>query len=207
MKKVDVPAGTVFGHLTFVSYAGNKGKNRAGLFRCVCGNETVIAVCDAKTGNTKSCGCLMPQLVSQKKRQHGHARDRTQTPEYNSWVNMIARCTVTTRPDYYRYGGRGISVCDGWKTFERFFADMGPRPAGTTLDRYPDRNGNYEPSNCRWATPKEQANNQRTNVDITLNSKTQNLKQWCTELGVNYGTAKSRMYRGETSAERILRKQ
>jgi hypothetical protein len=83
---------------------------------------------------------------------------------------MKQRCRDTNSPNYYLYGGAGVNVCDRWiNSFENFLADMGERPVGTTLDRYPNQKGNYEPNNCRWATPKEQANNTRRNVRNKLN--------------------------------------
>ena len=83
------------------------------------------------------------------------------TPVYNSWHAMIQRCTNPRHRSWADYGGRGIVVCDRWRDFANFYADMGDRPAGTTLDRYPDVNGNYEPANCRWAVKAEQARNKR----------------------------------------------
>lgn len=91
---------------------------------------------------------------------HGHTRGRKTTPEFNTWIAMRQRCGDPKHAKWPLYGGRGIKVCQRWQdSFAAFLEDMGARPKGCTLDRYPDRNGNYEPGNCRWATAKQQAEN------------------------------------------------
>ena len=95
--------------------------------------------------------------------RHGESTRTRRTPENTAWQNMKARCLRPTHPSYRYYGGRGITVCDRWLTFENFLADMGRRPEGLTLERI-DNDGNYEPGNCRWATWSEQRRNQRTPV-------------------------------------------
>lgn len=130
----------------------------------------------------------------------------TSTPEHTAWRNMRARCRDSKRDDYRLYGGRGIKVCDRWgRSFQAFYNDIGPKPTPRhSLDRYPDRNGNYEPGNVRWATASEQANNKRTNLVITLDGKSNTIAQWGKLLGIRPWIIGDRLRRGD-SAERALR--
>lgn len=128
--------------------------------RCDCGNYVEVASRHLTSSKSKSCGCYHLDRVS----KHGHTKSHTSTRSYESWGSMKQRCLNPNAQNYYLYGGRGISICDEWLDkdhgFENFLADMGERPDGTSIDRInPD--GNYEPSNCRWATPKQQQNNRR----------------------------------------------
>lgn len=119
------------------------------------------------------------------------------TPEYYAYYDMIRRCYKESRKGYEHYGGRGIKVCDRWlESFINFYEDMGNRPdKGYSLDRI-DHNGNYEPSNCRWADWKTQENNRRNNRKITINGITKNVQQWCDEYNLPDTTFHNRLNRG-----------
>src|SRR5260221_8087975 len=106
------------------------------------------------------------------------------TPTWKSWDSMIQRCTNKNSPDYPRYGGAGIVICERWMKFENFYADMGKRPDGMTLDRFPDKKGNYEPGNCRWATAAEQQRNLKSNIYITYKGETKLAVDWAKETGI-----------------------
>jgi hypothetical protein len=153
--------GQKFGRLTAVrDIAIIKGQGAQWLCRCDCGNEAKIIAKRLKSGHTRSCGCLHTEAV-RRPRTHGGS----QTNAYSSWQNMISRCTHPSYPSYEHYKARGITVCDRWKSFENFLADMGERPGGFreySLERI-DNDKGYEPGNCCWATWKEQAKNRTDN--------------------------------------------
>lgn len=119
--------------------------------------------------------------------------------EYSVWVAMRTRCRCPTSQSYRDYGGRGIKVCARWDLFENFLADMGPRPSRLhSLDRR-NNNGDYEPSNCRWATRKEQLRNTRANRLLTHNGLTLPVAEWAERLGINANTIRVRLWEGFTT--------
>ena len=130
---------------------------------CDCGGKITLNSSDLQSGNTKSCGCYRREISSRINLKHGATVNGKHTGAYRSWTTMKSRCYNEDNNRFYAYGGRGIRVCDRWlESFDNFFADMGDRPEGYSLDRI-DVNGNYSPENCKWATTTEQSRNQRTN--------------------------------------------
>ena len=124
---------------------------------CTCGTlkDYPLSDLNRKDKATVSCGCYRNEIRGQSTIIHG----KSHTPVFRSWASMIQRCTNPNNDFWHNYGGRGIKVCDSWKVFTNFLADMGERPEGTSLDRFPDNDGNYEPGNCRWATRTQQQRN------------------------------------------------
>lgn len=124
---------------------------------CDCGNTTIVRTTSLTSGNTSSCGCKAAKnTIGDRRRTHGQRK----TPAYTTWSSMMTRCYNSNAANYWYYGGRGIRVCKRWHEFSAFYEDMGERPKGHTLDRI-DPDGDYTPSNCRWATHSTQMSNKR----------------------------------------------
>ena len=136
---------------------------RAWLCRCDCGNMKLVLSGALRDEDTRSCGCLDDEARRKRFTIHGCYKTR----EYKSWAAMKVRCQNPTNPGYARYGAVGITVCERWQKFENFLADMGPRPPGTSIDRYPDGAGNYEPGNCRWANSEQQSSNRKPKKPVS----------------------------------------
>jgi len=126
---------------------------------CDCGSYKNVTSSNLISGDVRSCGCLFREQPNQLR--HGHARAKDHSSEYNSWCAMKGRCLDPKNRAYHHYGGRGITICERWLVFDNFLADMGQKPTKLhTIDRI-EVNGNYEPTNCKWSTRKEQRLNQR----------------------------------------------
>lgn len=185
-----------FGLLTVTERAPNKGIHSAWKCTCECGGTTIVMAVNLKTGGTRSCGCVK----TGRKPVHGmHG-----TPVYKAWRAMFDRCDNPNTANYARYGGRGIKVCDRWRKFEPFFADMGQRPSlEHSIDRI-DNDGPYTAKNCRWATRIEQARNRSSNVTFTSDGETLTSTEWGERLGLDRHLIARRIAAGHTDPKVVL---
>jgi hypothetical protein len=175
------------------------------VFLCECGNYFVSRMDSVRAGKTQSCGCFHKETAAVQGKAntvHGHCRRiGGRNSQHNIYTGILQRCTNPNNARYADYGGRGIRVCDRWcepngQGYINFLTDMGKRPSDShEVDRIRN-NGNYEPSNCRWATSTEQNRNKRNNVNLTYNEKTQCIAAWTQELGLSRNTIRNRIKRG-----------
>lgn len=155
--------------------------------RCDCGTvrAVVFGSLKRKHKGSRSCGCILKESRT----------GISSHPLYYKWHQMLDRCENPSNTSWKNYGQRGIKVCERWRNFVNFCADIGEKPDGLTLERI-DNDGDYCPENCRWASRKEQADNTRRNWLFTFQGETLNLKQWCKRLCVPYDRTKQRLYLG-----------
>lgn len=180
----------------------NKQRNSMWICKCECGSKIIARGSDLLNGHSTSCGCIKKSLLSKLRKKHG----LTGTRIYEIWKHLIRRSTKEQDRRYKDYGARGITVCNEWKrsfiAFYEWAVDNGYRE-NLTIDRI-DNNKGYNPSNCRWATPVQQARNKRNNHYITLNGETHCISEWAEKLGISQYTI-SRRLRSGWSEERSLK--
>lgn len=169
--------------------------------QCDCGTQTVARITALTTGDKKSCGCLQKEGASKRLKTHGMSGSRL----FDVWTGMLQRCSYKHHVAWKNYGGRGIKVCERWKSFNNFFEDMGHGYRhGLTLERL-NSDWNYEPGNVVWADRFQQNNHRKNNILLTHNDKTQTLAQWARELRLNNATLYTR-YRTHGVSESMFRK-
>lgn len=195
--------GVLFGRLTPIRYLfTNENRQAVWECQCSCPAKTLknVSTPNLEKGTTKSCGCLYKESRKTICRTHGGYYE----PEYGNWRGMMKRCYNPRHVSYPEYGAKGIIVCARWHDYNLFKLDMGPRPSPEhSLDRYPNREGNYEPGNVRWATRQEQQNNLKSNVHLTLNGETLTQAGWTHKLKWHPSKIKNRRRAG-WSDERTL---
>lgn len=195
-----VAAGDRYGRMVVLSEAEKISGQRRVLCRCDCGSQKVVFLGHLRRGRTRSCGCLHNEQLSASRRKpgrrpHGRMGETQRTPEYLAWCNIIQRCTPG-RSRSKNYGDRGIRICARWRqSFDAFLADMGSRPAGTSIDRI-DNDGDYEPSNCRWATRAEQNRNRRTTRKLHFNGSEKPIGEWAADFNLPHHVLRDRLNSG-----------
>ena len=204
MTKLFDITGMKFTRLTVISRAANsKAGQTCWNCRCDCGNEVVVQGAALKDGHSKSCGCIKIEQTIAMNTKHGHTAKGI-SPTYHSWTAMISRCTDANDAGFPAYGGRGIAVCPEWRDFRNFLRDMGEKPDRMSLDRV-DVDGDYEPSNCRWATATEQARNKRNNRRLTFKGETRLVREWADLYGLPVTSLMYRLNAGWSTEDSLMK--
>lgn len=187
-----------FGNLFVIDFAGYKNNRAEWLCQCDCGQKVCVPAHRLISGNTKSCGCYMKKCVAKEKTIHGGCKRSQKERLYTIWSLMKNRCNNSKDKSYINYGARGIEVCNEWQSsydsFRIWAIENGYRDY-LTIDRI-NNDGNYEPSNCRWATRKVQNNNTRQNHYIEYNGQIKTLSQWAGFYGLTRSCLKYRVKKG-----------
>ncbi len=185
--------GERFGRLVVVSEAHRYGRGIIWRCQCDCGREAKVSGRDLRAGNKRSCGCA----------HHGYGRvGGKRSPTYTCWAGMLSRCRNPNDAEYHNYGARGILVCERWKDFRNFLADMGEKPRGRSIERVNNAKG-YQPGNCVWATSGQQSRNTRRNIRVQVGNESLVLIDAAEKLGIAHGTLYQRIHRG-WSGDRLL---
>lgn len=188
--------GQKFNRLTVIKFAYRGKDNRAYWeCKCDCGNVAIVSGKNLRSGNTKSCGCYNLESISKRNKVIHRTHGETNTKLFHIWVGIKTRCHNPNTINYHNYGGKGISICEEWdNSFESFrdWALSNGYKDGLQIDRI-DFNGNYEPSNCRWCTAKEQQRNKSSNTMITYQGETHSIAEWADIIGIKYDVLQKRI--------------
>lgn len=198
--------GEKFGRWVVLEFAGYKNKKAHWLCKCDCGKEKIVCGKNLILGKTKSCGCLHNEQIVEYFTKHGDRSLKNTTRLYTIWKNMRSRCCNSNNPKFNRYGGRGIKICDEWYNSYSCFRDWALSNGyleNLTIDRI-NNDGNYEPSNCRWATTKEQSRNRSTNVFLEHNGQIFVQKDFAKIIGIDRHTLSKKINEG-MSVEEIIK--
>jgi hypothetical protein len=196
--------GNVYGRLTVIGFAGyhdhpSGGRSAKWLCRCECGTEKEVIGQGLKRGLVQACGCMRLERAKAANTTHGAANRNSAKKDrrlYCVWMTIKQRCYDQSSCEYPNYGGRGIVMCSRWReSFAAFRDDMGYPPPKHSIERI-DNGGNYEPSNCKWATMAEQSRNKRNNHQITHNGETLVIRDWSLRLGGNRSLVARRLMLG-----------
>jgi hypothetical protein len=188
--------GRRFNRLAVVSQAPKKNGRVQWHCRCNCGRHIDANADNLKAGRTQSCGCLQKEFRAAIHTTHGAWVGGDESPTHVSWRMMIGRCHNPKNNRFKHYGARGIKVCAQWRfSFEEFLTDMGERPTNTTIERKNNSKG-YTPSNCRWATQREQQNHRRNNCVVHHEGTSLTVAEWSRATGIKAGTLYARFAAG-----------
>lgn len=188
--KIKNETGNRYGRLLVLSPAGNQLGRVQWECQCDCGQIAIVSGCALRGGGTKSCGCISIETTKANRTTHGATANYTRPPEYKVYAGIKRRCYNRNEKAYPFYGGRGIKMCERWRNdFAAFLSDMGPRPSDKhSIDRFPNHKGDYEPSNCRWATFEQQMNNRQNNRIVEYQGSGMTIAQLSRKTGINYHT-------------------
>lgn len=188
---------------SMLTHMGDLSSKGWSVYGCECGWIGRKRTNNVYSGTTRSCGCLKRRLTAERSRTHGHTVKGTVTPTFNIWAGMLARCSNPASKNWAQYGGRGITVCERWKSFENFFTDMGERPSDKSLDRI-DNDKGYFLDNCKWSTHTEQMRNTRRAINLIYRGETFSLCDLANKAGISYLRLYKRIRRLGWSVERAV---
>jgi hypothetical protein len=191
--------GQQFGLLFVMGRVANKRHGARWLCWCECGKSHDVDGVELRRGNVRSCGCATRSMIGAANTKHGLSR----TPAYRAWAAMMNRCRDTT---HTRYGGRGITVCERWRSFDNFYADMGDPPVGMSLERK-NNNSGYSKRNCVWATTAQQNKNRSNSRVVKFNGVRDTIAAHASRVGLRYDTVYKRIvYSGWTVRKALTTK-